>query len=69
MSKPITGCVVAAPLSAERVEVMLQLLQKGALRREGLTAKIIVRERRPEDTDDMVQSVDGVHRNDIRAAM
>lgn len=62
MSKSITGCVVAAPLSAERAKLMIELLQRGELRREGIAAEITVRERRPDDTDDMLQSVNGIRR-------
>ncbi len=69
MSKPITGCIVNGPLSAERAEILIRILMQGGLDREGLTGDITVRERRPGDTDDMLQSINGVSQSGRKEAV
>ncbi len=69
MPKPITGCIVNGPMSAERAEILIRILQQGSLGREELTGNIAVRERRPGDTYDMLQSVNGVSRSGRKEAV
>ena len=61
--KPITGCIVMGRMSSARAEKLIRILQEGRNRQAGITGEIIVRERRTEDTSDMLQAVNGVRRS------
>lgn len=66
--KPITGCFVAAPMSAGLAERLARLLMEYQLGGAGLAGDVTVRERRPGDTPDMLQSINGIRRNAAEAA-
>lgn len=60
--KPITGCIIMGHMSASRAEKLIRLLQEGRNKQAGVTGEIVVRERRPGDTPDMLQAINGVRR-------
>ncbi|MDE7053206.1 MAG: hypothetical protein K2O84_00125 [Oscillospiraceae bacterium] len=68
MAKPITGCIIMGHMSAARAETLIRFLQESRLKQEGLVGEISVRERRPGDTTDMLQSISGIMRNTAETA-
>ncbi len=68
-TKPISGCFIAAPMSAGLAERLARLLMEEKLKKAGLTGTVSVRLRRAGDTGDFLQSVNGISRNKTKEAV
>lgn len=68
-TKPITGCIIAAPMSAGLAERLTRLLMEERIKNAELTGAVTVRLREAGDTDDLLQGVNGVRRGGMRKAV
>lgn len=67
--KPITGCIIVSPMSSGRAEKLARMLMECRLKKMGLAGEITVRPRRANDTEDFLQSVNGVSRSGAKEAI